>query len=672
MNIFINTLYVDSSHNGIYEKRFPLIYFWLKDYYFQKSNDNFSKTNWSFSDDEIPISENLLLQEQFRKSPPDIVGLSLYIWNEKLLYENARWLKENYPGVLIVAAGPSADSNVSFFQTHPYIDIVITGPGAEAFKRIIDAKLNNTSYKNVDGISFLEDKKLVSTKPIPRKEDPLILDYANNFKNEVRLLLDQMFQDCDRVVIPTLIIQGCPYSCSFCEQGTSLWTKLNRRPLEYFYNEIDLLKNYNNIVFDFTDANFGIDENYEKILDYIIENNTRNQFLLNRPTMAKNKVDVTFYLLDKMIKHKLMANPAEHGYIALQDTNPDVLKLNGRPMSKEFEKIEKFKSFTKDHPHKTSQVDIIIGMPGQSFKSLTNTLHDLLKNDLLSHANPHLYSVFPNTTLTASDNQIYYKSNTVYLRSTVGYFNRNLIEPDAQNENSILEHIIETKTINSRELIASYYMFIMLGHTYGFLGWLRTPLNYLKNYYGITEKEFVNTYAKSFAPENWHLLPDPVFKDLESLHRWFTGKDKFLQRKDNDSYNFLTPNKISKYRFHADYGIMSDFFKKIFEKLINCNDVHLDNLMKWQAAKTLDFENPNKHSIISYNYDDIATKKDEIFYKSNFEFDFNYSNYDELYKGMLGLNDINFIPNIKVSSVTDAEQIALHIDDIKNNHFNSI
>lgn len=672
MNIFINALYVDSSHNEIYEKRFPLIYFWLKDYYFQKSGNNFPKTSWSFSDDEIPISENILLQEQFKQSPPDIVGLSLYIWNENLFFENARWLKEHYPNALIVAAGPSADSNILFFQTHPYIDIVMLGPAAETFRRLIDAKLDNSDCRNVDGISYVNNGKLISNKPIPRHQDPLILNYVNNFRNEVVELIDKLFLTCHRVVFPTLLIQGCPYSCSFCEQGTALWTKLNWRPIEHIYSEIDLLKNYDSIVFDFIDANFGIDANYEKILDYIIKNNANGQFLLNRPTMAKNKVDVTFHLLDKMIENNLLANPAEHGYIALQDTNADVLKLNGRPMSKEFEKIEKFKEFTKDHPHKTSQVDIIIGMPGQSFKSLSTTLYDLLKNDLLSHANPHLYSIFPNTTLTADDNKIYFKHNTVYLRSKTGYFNRNLVEPATQNENSILKHIIETEAINSKELIAAYYMFVMLGHAYGFLGWLRTPLNYLKNYYGINEKQFVAAYTESFAPENWNSLPEPICEDLNSLHRWFIGEDKFLQRKDITNRDFLTPNKISKYRFHADYDIVSDFFKEIFKGLINCNDNQLDNLMSWQAAKTLNFRNHSDCKIVSYNYDDIASMKDEIFYKSCFEFKFNYTDYDTLYQGMLGIVDINFIPNIEVSAVSSNEQVALHKNDIKNNHFNSI
>ena len=65
MNIFINTIYHDDITRRGAEKRFPLIYFWLKDYYFQRSPDNFTKIkDWSFSDDSTPIKDNPTLQQQ--------------------------------------------------------------------------------------------------------------------------------------------------------------------------------------------------------------------------------------------------------------------------------------------------------------------------------------------------------------------------------------------------------------------------------------------------------------------------------------------------------------------------------------------------------------------------------------------------------------------------------
>ena len=97
MNIFINTINIDDITKVGVEKRFPLIYFWLKDYYFQRSPENYKKiNNWSFSDDPTPLKDNIYLQKRLQETPPDVVGLSIYFWNEKVLLENARWIKEKF------------------------------------------------------------------------------------------------------------------------------------------------------------------------------------------------------------------------------------------------------------------------------------------------------------------------------------------------------------------------------------------------------------------------------------------------------------------------------------------------------------------------------------------------------------------------------------------------
>ena len=133
MNIFINTIYMDDIAQGDgVEKRFPLIYFWLKDYYYQRSPENYVRVNdWSFSDDATPLRNNPELQEKLHRTPPDIVGLSLYLWNEDTLLDNAKWIKEHFPNCIIVAAGPNADTREPFMRKHTYIDVTVPGPAAE-------------------------------------------------------------------------------------------------------------------------------------------------------------------------------------------------------------------------------------------------------------------------------------------------------------------------------------------------------------------------------------------------------------------------------------------------------------------------------------------------------------------------------------------------------------
>lgn len=71
-------------------------------------------------------------------------------------------------------------------------------------------------------------------------------------------------------------MQGCPYSCSFCEQGLDYWTKMHKRPLQTLFDEINFLYFYDNIVLRYIDSNYGIHSDYEKLTDYLIETNKIN------------------------------------------------------------------------------------------------------------------------------------------------------------------------------------------------------------------------------------------------------------------------------------------------------------------------------------------------------------------------------------------------------------
>ena len=674
MNIFINSIYLDEQDkDGSTKKRFPMIYFWLKDHYYQQSPENFSKTDWSFSDKNIPIDQDPELQLYFEKHPPDIVGLSLYLWNKDLLLHNARWIKLHYPDALIVAAGPEADPRPKFFQENKFVDIMLNGPSAEAFTRVIDARIKNQSVYDVDGICYYNGQ-VITNKLIPRSEDPLLLNYVENFRDEVIELIHKYTKEYGKILFLTVYIQGCPYSCSFCERGTTLWSKITIRPIEYMFNEIDLLINYNNITYEFIDANFGIVKEYDQILDYIIETNAKhkNKIRMDYSGMAKNKVDYNFYLLDKMIKNDLKHKSEHYGYLAMQDTDPEILKFNGRPVSKELEKIEKFKEFTRDQIHKTNEVDLILGMPGQSFSTLSNTLSTLLVNDLLSHSIPNYYMVFPNTTLTSADNKINFQTNHVQVRSIAGLY-RKMLEPEDYSDTVSHEYIVETDTINSNELISSMYMFVLLGHTFGFLGWLRTPLNYLKNYHNIEPEYFVKKFTERFNPINHHLLPTIIQKDLKKIHDWFIGKDKYFELKDNQDRNLLTPKRLPIYRFHSNYDSFEKLFMKIFKSCINHQDNYIEQLMQWQSAKTLKFNtNVFKTELVSYNFDDIALAKDEKYYKSHWEFNWEYTNFEDLYKAMFAGKNIGYIPDITVTSVDQNIQVELAAQDINNIHDNLI
>jgi radical SAM superfamily enzyme YgiQ (UPF0313 family) len=74
----------------------------------------------------------------------NILGLSVFIWNEDYQYAIAKKVKELDPSIVIVFGGPQLDAhkNPNFFLTHPYVDWVCYGDGERAFQLLVD-KISN-------------------------------------------------------------------------------------------------------------------------------------------------------------------------------------------------------------------------------------------------------------------------------------------------------------------------------------------------------------------------------------------------------------------------------------------------------------------------------------------------------------------------------------------------
>ena len=649
-------------------KRLPFFYFWIKDHFYQRSPENFKHTTWSFSDDPKPIARNKDLKQKLTENKPDVIGLGIYSWNIDVMLKNAKWYRKNNPNAIIVAGGPSAEATKEFLQKNPVIDLVILGPGVEIFRRVIDSQIEGNPVTRLDGVSYLKNNNVIKNKSLPRQHDPLLINFVENFRDEIKDVIESYQKNYNSVIFQTYFLHGCPYSCSFCEQGTALWTKINRRPLEHLYKEIDFLNEFKNVQYEFLDQNFGIVREYIDLMKYFIKKNVDHNIKLGYFTMAKNNIDTVFELLELIHSSGTPQFMPRHVYIALQDTNPEVLKLNGRPMSNEFEKIEKFKEVTKYEKYNLNQVDIILGLPGQSYESLAVTLYDLFHHNLLSQVPPNLYRVQPNTTLTAEDNKIYYKKQKVWHRGINSEDGMKYIEFDRVDYSlgeSWVEYLVESDTINSTEIISAYYMWILVTHVSGLTRWIDTPFNYLKNYHGKTDKDLIKTITKFFNPLNRHLLPDCVKQDLNYLCRWFTGKDKFLMRRDNNNLGYLVQPTMAKYRFHFNNVEMSDLFHRIFIDMIGNDDALLHDIMKWQRFLTFSPEKKNT-SMISYNYDDIAEKKFDVYYLSKYKLDFDTLDHDQIIEKFKNLEHIHFIPEITWENVDPKLQKPLdlkHYDD---------
>jgi len=677
MNIFINlgSLTVDQNAKGqipaSYKDtrklvQFPLLYFWLKDYYYQQYPINFDKTQWVYHDsDYFNVLNDPDMQKKLFENPPDIVAYSIYTWNENTLYKNASWIKEHFPNCIAIAGGPSAEASAEYFNEHPYFDMAVLGPGAEIFSRILNSYMDGDVFSS-DGIAYLKNNKICKNSNVPRNEDPLVLDYINNFPNETKKTLDHLSCNSKEVSFPSLLMQGCPYSCSFCEQGLDYWTKMHKRPLQKLYDEIDFLHSYNNIILRYIDSNYGIHSDYEKLTDYLIEQNKKNKntIYLETVTYAKQNVDRVFRIMEKIINSGLQTS--YQGLISLQDINPDVLKINGRPFSKEIQKINVFKEKIlekyKDLPHR---VELILGMPGQSYLTASESLAELQERGAIAPTPPHLYMVFPNTPLTDDpDLKITYKSQKCYVRSTAEVESLYLL-PD--NEYSGIEvdtavsyrYLVESSTLSTYELASVNYVYNLWFFLSTLGDYFSSIEKYISRVYSLTLVDVVKKLTEYFEPDNHHLLPVSIQLDINAAYLWLSGKTTFFPRRDNDDVGYLGLGLSSNYRVVANHDDIENLFKMLFKELVG-HDETLEKIIMWQGNKLLKIDNeclPSK-TVVDYNYDEIAEGNKDVYYKSKFTFNFPYSNKNQAIDALIKGNNIQWrVSNIEFESIPDSEQV---------------
>ena len=123
----------------------------LLESYFKKYAKN--KKNYEFLE---PLFKRISVQDAVKLySDADIVGFSLYSWNEKISLSVAKKLKAINKNVKIIFGGPQVPNHAEkFLRNNKFIDYVVHGEGEKVFLDLVESFENNKT-KEVSGISWL-------------------------------------------------------------------------------------------------------------------------------------------------------------------------------------------------------------------------------------------------------------------------------------------------------------------------------------------------------------------------------------------------------------------------------------------------------------------------------------------------------------------------------------
>lgn len=449
---------------------------------------------------------------------PDVLGLSLYVWNQERSLKLARLVKERFPSCMVILGGPQVpSSDDDWLLKHPYVDLLVHQEGESAFRDIIEQLCNTRAdFRNVRGISF-KDSSAQIHRTLPREMNqrlsespsPYLLGYMDDCIKEAL-----SFNRPIATVIETC--RGCPYSCTFCDWGNNAFNKLRQFSFEKVQKEIEYLADKVDEIY-VADANFGIFPRDLDIANLLVEAKKKHGRLKTAQViMAKQKSDRTTEIA-KILSHNNLSLLGET--VGIQSTTPKVLEIVKRK-NIALSNFETLVALYRDQKI-PFYIELILGLPGETRTSFLSSLETVLEADA-HDIRVYNLALLPNSELAQKSQRELYGLQTKMTKIIEG--------PEGENEFS--ETVMATKDLSREDykLLRELSLSIDVLHggrwTY-FLAWFLkrergislTQFYFdLHSYFSVPEKTKTTAIGKMLSGWYMHELNGGYFNKYHGPH----------------------------------------------------------------------------------------------------------------------------------------------------------
>ena len=300
---------------------------------------------------------------------PYMVAFSNYVWNFEYHKALAKAVKERWPDCLVVFGGHQVLNDSSEqLERYSFVDFLIHKAGEIPFRQLLLALLQGETLSGVPSLSYRgADGGIIRTQDIPCES----CDFPSPYLAGV---FDDLFREYPEFLFSMTLEtnRGCPYSCAYCDWG-AVRHSLHCAPMERVKAEIDWAARHKIEFVLCADANFGILERDEEIVDYLIESKRRTGYPGKvRVFLLKESNETVFRLNEKLNAHGLSNGVA----LSFQSLSPEALKSIGR----ENLGFEHFRELIPLYlkvgvPMYT---ELILGLPGETLDSFARGIGTLL------------------------------------------------------------------------------------------------------------------------------------------------------------------------------------------------------------------------------------------------------------------------------------------------------
>ncbi len=329
-----------------------------------------------------------------RLGTADLVGFSTYVWNMQYSLALAQALKQRWPELVIVFGGPQVpDQAESFLRTHDFIDLCCHGEGERTFLGLLGAYARGESWSELAGVSWLEAGVFETRAKAPRlKElDQLPSPYLSGYF-EPLLARHPEFN----WTIPWETNRGCPFSCTFCDWGSAVQSKLYRFDMKRLRQEIQWMASHQIEVVYCCDSNFGILPRDLEIAQELAVSKKSSGYPSKIYTqMTKNQSERAFQAQQILFDAGLHLSST----LSLQSVSEQTLTAIRRDNISLDVYRELLQRFVEAGI--PAYTDFLIGLPGETFESFVAGIDTLLNQG--QHQEIRFWNVYllPNAEMSA-------------------------------------------------------------------------------------------------------------------------------------------------------------------------------------------------------------------------------------------------------------------------------
>jgi radical SAM superfamily enzyme YgiQ (UPF0313 family) len=373
MNKKLTIYFGDLTHDtiGLSTEVFPLNIGFVASYLLHKLPDEIDIKLFKFAGE---------LESEIVKSPPDVLALSNYPWCHSLgiaMFELANNVDKN---IIRVMGGPNfphrKDLQEVYLQNRPLIDAHTYLDGEVPFFNLIEAilkvqKTERRSYlkkENILGCVHLNDSSVIEFDAVPCRLSDLDC-IPSPYKTG---LFDKFFSD-GRLNPMIQTNRGCPFSCTFCADGSALVNKVNKFSVERVKDELTYIAEHvdsRTKTLYISDLNYGMYSRDKEISQHMAEIRDKYNYPLYIDiSTGKNS-------RHRVIENIEILNGALNLSMSVQSMDAKVLKFIKRDNLKLEDYTGVMPAITSSGLSTTSEV--ILGLPSETKESHIKSLTDLI------------------------------------------------------------------------------------------------------------------------------------------------------------------------------------------------------------------------------------------------------------------------------------------------------